>query len=66
MKRKTELPRGWTQRKVNRVLKHYEQQSDADAVAEDEAAFRNRKQAMMIVPVKLMPAVRRLIARRAR
>jgi hypothetical protein len=62
---KNDLPKGWTEAKVQRVLKHYEQQGDIEAAAEDEAAYRNRKQTHMIVPVKLVPAVRKLITRRA-
>ena len=34
-----EFPPGWDEDRVQRVLKHYESQSEAEAVAEDEAAF---------------------------
>ena len=65
MKRKDQLPKGWTQSKIRRVLRHYEQQSEDEAVAEDEAAYKSRKQSVMVIPVKLVPTVRRLLARRA-
>ncbi len=32
---------GWNAARVRRILAHYESQSDAEAVAEDEAAFED-------------------------
>jgi type II secretory pathway component PulC len=46
---------------VQRVLAHYETQTEA--VAEDEAAFEAADQALISVPRELVPAVRELIAR---
>ncbi len=57
------LPPGWDQQRVRKVLAHYENQTEDEAVAEDEAAFRTEGQTVMIVPTELVPAVRRLIAR---
>lgn len=37
------FPPGWDEERVRRVLVHYEEQTEAEAVAEDEAAFENRK-----------------------
>ena len=66
MKKKTnQLPKGWTETKVQRVLRHYEGQTADAAVAEDEDAYRNRKQSLIAVPVSMVPAVRRLISRRS-
>jgi hypothetical protein len=45
------------------VLKHYESQTDSEAVAEDEAAFEPPTHTAIPVPVGLVPAVRRLIAK---
>jgi hypothetical protein len=36
---KNRYPEGWDEEHVRRVLEHYTGQSDAEAVAEDEAAF---------------------------
>ena len=58
-------PRGWNRQKVARVLTHYENQTDDQATAEDEAAYHSRSITMMAVPVELVPAVQRLIAKRA-
>lgn len=46
-----------------RVLTHYEQQSEVEAVAEDEAAFEKNDEAVMEVPDELIPAIRELIAK---
>jgi hypothetical protein len=46
-----------------RVLAHYEDQSEEEAVAEDEAAFENAKETTMEVPRELLPAVRQLLAK---
>jgi len=59
---KTKFPTGWDEARVRRVLAHYEQQSEDEAVAEDEAAART----FMEVPRKLVPAVRELIAKAGR
>ena len=57
------FPQGWDEERVRRVLEHYEQQSEEEAVAEDEAAFRARGQTVMVVPQRLVPAITRLITR---
>ncbi len=61
--KQSEFPEGWDEEKVRRVLAHYEQQSEAEAVAEDEAAYEDRTQSLVEVPVELVPAVRELIAK---
>ena len=35
----TEFPIGWNEERVHNVRVHYEQQTEDEAVAEDEAAF---------------------------
>jgi hypothetical protein len=54
-------PTGWNERKVREVLKHYESQTEREAIAEDEAAFELKDQAVMVVPKKLVPRITRLI-----
>ena len=58
-------PKGLNRGKVEALIAYYDHQSDADAIAEAEAAYRKRSAALIEVPVKLLPAVRKLIARRA-
>jgi hypothetical protein len=60
----SKYPPGWDQERVRRVLEHYEQQSDDEALAEDEAAFESTTHTVMEVPVDLVPAVRELLAKR--
>ena len=57
-------PPGWDEERVKRVLAHYEQQTDDEAVAEDEAAYESTTHTTMEVPVDLVPAVRELLAKR--
>ncbi len=61
---KRHFPPGWDESRVQRVLEHYDAQSDEEAVAEDEAAFESTTHTVMAVPVDLVPAVRELIAKR--
>ncbi|MEA2708780.1 MAG: hypothetical protein QOF78_1381 [Phycisphaerales bacterium] len=58
-------PRGWNRKKVEALIRYYETQSDEAAIAEAEAAYRKRNSALIEVPVKLLPQVRKLLARRA-
>jgi hypothetical protein len=48
------------------VLKHYEEQTDEQAVAEDEAAYEATEGTTMEVPVELVPDVRKLIAEKTK
>jgi len=57
------FPPGWDEERVRRVLAHYEEQSEDEAVAEDEAAFEEPNQTVMEVPTVLVPAIRELIAK---
>ena len=61
--KKSKYPPGWDEARVHRVLAHYEEQTEAEAVAEDEAAFENQAQTSMEVPVELVSVVRELIAK---
>jgi hypothetical protein len=58
------LPKGWDEERVLRVREHYEQQSDEEAVAEDEAAYESIRHKAMEIPVELVPKVRELLAKR--
>ena len=57
------FPEGWDDARVQRVLAHYETQTEMEAVAEDEAAFEAPDQALVGVPRELVPAVREMIAK---
>jgi len=57
------FPPGWDEDRVRRVLDHYENQTDEEAVAEDEERFHDATHVVMEVPSELVPAVRNLIAK---
>ena len=57
------FPSGWDEERVHRVLQHYEEQTEEEAVAEDEAAFENQSQTAMEVPNELVPIIREIIAK---
>ena len=48
---------------MQRVLAHYEDQTESQAVAEDEAMSEDPTQTVMEVPRELVPAIRALIAK---
>lgn len=62
---KQKFPEGWDESQVGQVLTHYDEQSEDDAVIEDEAGVRP-SETLMSVPHELVPEVRELIARRKR
>lgn len=57
------FPPGWDKDRVAKVLRHYDSQTEEEAVAEDETAFELDGQTMMEVPTELVPAVRELLAK---
>ena len=61
--RQSRFPPGWDDERVRRVLAHYEEQTESEAVAEDEAAFQDPARTMMEVPRELVPAIRELLAK---
>ena len=61
--RQDKFPPGWDEERVRKVLAHYEEQTEEEAVAEDEAAFADSTQTVMEVPHALVPAIRKLLAK---
>jgi hypothetical protein len=59
----TRFPEGWDEERVRKVIAHYEEQSDEDALIEDEAAMQP-SETVMSVPHDLVAKVRELIAKR--
>ena len=58
---KQKYPKGWNERRIRRVLAHYESQTDEEAAAEIESGL---ERTTMEVPTALVPVVRELIAKR--
>ncbi len=61
--KRSKFPPGWDEDRVKEVLEHYEQQTEDEALAEDEAAFEDPSQTIMEIPTELVPEVRELIAK---
>jgi hypothetical protein len=60
MMRQNQFPPGWDEERVRKVLAHCEEQTEAEAIAEDEAALEDPTQTVVEVPTALVPAVREL------
>lgn len=63
MMAQSKFPEGWDEQRVRKVLRHYEDQTEDEAVAEDEAGYEDRTESIVEVPVELVPKVRELIAK---
>ena len=63
MNHRGQYPQGWDEARVKRVLEHYDQQDELEAVAEDKAVFADIFQTVMEIPNELVPEVRVLLAR---
>ncbi|VVB91273.1 Uncharacterised protein [uncultured archaeon] len=61
--KKSKFPKGWDEKRVKTVLAHYEQQTEEEAMAEDEDAFMSRTRTAMEVPTQLVSKIRELIAK---
>jgi aminoglycoside/choline kinase family phosphotransferase len=57
------FPAGWDEDRVKRLLERYDDQTEEEAIAEDEAAFTDQSEVVMGVPRDLVPLVRELIAK---
>ena len=65
MTQQSRFPPGWDEDRVQRVLAHYESQTEQEAMAEDEAAYEDPGQTFMGIPHELVPAVRQLLAKKS-
>jgi hypothetical protein len=57
-----EFPGGWDESRVRKVLAHYDEQPQDEALAEDEAGVAS-SETVMNVPHDLVSQVRELIAK---
>ena len=62
--KQSRFPKGWDEDRVKRVLDHYENQTEDEGVAEDEAAWEDTFHTFIEVPNELIPAVRELLAKK--
>lgn len=47
---KSKFPKGWDEKRVRKILAHYEKQTEEEAVPEDEADFKKRTRTAMEAP----------------
>ena len=63
MKRNQQLPPGWTNDRVKKVIEFYDNQTEAEAIAEAEDVFGKDGYAVMEIPRNLVDKVRDMIAK---
>lgn len=63
--KQNDFPDNWDEERVQSVIAHYKQQTEDEAVAEDESAFAENLSTVIEVPQELLPIIRELIAKRA-
>ena len=54
-------PPGWNRERVEKVIEYYENQSDEEAAAEDEAYWNEEGYSALRVPNEIIPEVEALI-----
>ncbi|HYV36967.1 MAG TPA: hypothetical protein VE988_14770 [Gemmataceae bacterium] len=60
-KKKQQYPVGWDEERVRKLAEHYDNQTEAEQVAEIEAALTEENQTVMVVPTELVPQIVKLI-----
>ncbi len=61
--KESKFPTDWDENRVQRVIAHYEEQTEDEAVLEDEMVLEDGTQTIMEIPRELVPAVRELLAK---
>lgn len=56
-----QLPEGWDEARIEALIAHYENQSDEEAAAEDEAYWAEHEGEAFSVPRPLVPAIEAII-----
>ncbi len=63
MKDPNVYPPGLDAQRVREIIKYHDSLTDEEWIAEDEVAFENPNNTVMVIPTELVPAVRELLAR---
>jgi hypothetical protein len=56
------FPKGWDEQRVKQLIAELDARTDEEWIAADEAADEGGDQAVVTVPVGLLPEIRRLLA----
>jgi hypothetical protein len=59
--RKQAYPAGWDEERIRKLAERYDNQTEAEQVAEHKAAFLAQGQTVMVVPTELVPETVKLI-----
>ena len=59
--KQNKFPPGWDEERVQSVIDYYENQTEDEAVTEDEAGLQDDSLTLMEVPTELVPAILELI-----
>ena len=60
---KNKLPTGLDEKTIQEIINHYENQTEEEAIAEDESVYDDPNRTLIEVPKELVPVVQELIAR---
>ena len=60
--KQNKFPPGWDKKRVQSVIDYYENQTEDEAVAEDEAGLQDESVTLMEIPTELVPVVLELIS----
>lgn len=61
--KQNKFPPGWDEKRVQSVIDYYENQTEDEAVVEDEAGLQDESLTLMEVPTELVPAILELISK---
>ena len=61
MKKVNDFPPGWDDERVQDVIRHYESQTEDEAMMERDAAYEQDGWTVMVIPTEIVPAVRELL-----
>ena len=59
--KKQRSPKGWTEKRIRELAKHYDEMTEEQQAAEIEAALNDESQTLMTVPTELVPEIVKLI-----
>jgi len=60
--KKQKFPPGWDEKRVKKLIAHYENQTEDEEFADIEAAREDEDITLMAIPTELVPEVRALLA----
>jgi len=60
--KKQRLPKGWTEEQIRKLAEHHDNLTEAEQVAEIEAALTDGNQTLIAVPTALIPEIVKLIS----